>query len=97
ETKLRDYIANNSSHTGLGGMMASSGGGERGILVLVDRDLDLIPMLSHAWTYAALVHDVLGMKSNRVSVTIQETGKPQKKSFDIDSADFFWLKNAGNP
>ena len=32
------------------------------------------------------------MKLNRVVVT-----QPQKKSYDLDSKDFFWAKNAANP
>ena len=69
-------------------------------------------MLSHSWTYQALVHDVLDMKLNRVTVAVRpshligmwltspqspENGRLQKKSYDIDSKDFFWAKNAGNP
>lgn len=40
------------------------------VLVILDRNIDLIPMLSHSWTYQALVHDVLEMKLNRVSVEV---------------------------
>lgn len=40
------------------------------VLVILDRNIDLIPMLSHSWTYQALVHDVLEMKLNRVSVNV---------------------------
>ena len=40
------------------------------VLVILDRNIDLIPMLSHSWTYQALVHDVLEMKLNRVSVDV---------------------------
>jgi hypothetical protein len=54
-------------------------------------------MLSHSWTYQALVHDVLDMKLNRVTVESPENGRLQKKSYDIDSKDFFWAQNAGNP
>lgn len=54
-------------------------------------------MLSHSWTYQALVHDVLQMKLNRVTVESPENGKLQKKGYDIDSKDFFWAKNAANP
>lgn len=32
------------------------------------------------------------MKLNRVVV-----GQPQKKTYDLDSKDFFWAKNAANP
>jgi len=54
-------------------------------------------MISHSWTYQALVNDVLGMKLNRVSVEAPEGGKLQKKSYDLDSKDFFWANNAAHP
>jgi len=41
------------------------------VLVVLDRNVDLIPMLSHSWTYQALVHDVLDMKLNRVTVEVR--------------------------
>ena len=47
------------------------------VLVLFDRNVDLVPMLSHSWTYQALVNDVLGMKLNRVTVEV----KNKKKRF----------------
>ena len=65
--------------------------------MILDRNVDLIPMLAHSWTYQALVHDVLDMKLNRVTVESPENGRLQKKAYDIDSKDFFWSKNAGNP
>ena len=40
------------------------------VLVILDRNVDLVPMLSHSWTYQALVHDVLDMKLNRVTVEV---------------------------
>lgn len=67
------------------------------VLAIMDRNIDLIPMLSHSWTYQALVSDVLDMKLNRVTVSSPENGRLTKKSYDIDSKDFFWAKNAGNP
>lgn len=63
----------------------------------MDRNIDLVPMLSHSWTYQALVSDVLDMKLNRVTVSSPENGRLTQKSYDIDSKDFFWAKNAGNP
>jgi hypothetical protein len=41
------------------------------VLVILDRNVDLVPMLSHSWTYQALVNDVLGMKLNRVTVEVR--------------------------
>ena len=43
------------------------------VLVILDRNVDLISMLSHSWTYQALVHDVLDMKLNRVIVQVRGT------------------------
>lgn len=63
----------------------------------MDRNVDLVPMISHSWTYQALVNDVLGMRLNRVAVEAPEGGRLQKKSYDLDSKDFFWAKNAASP
>lgn len=52
-------------------------------------------MLSHGWTYQALVSDCLSLSLNRVTLTSPETH--QKKSYDLDSKDFFWARNAANP
>lgn len=95
DAKLRDHISSSSSQRGGPGFGADSL--QRPLLVILDRNVDLIPMLSHSWTYQALVHDVLDMKLNRVTVENPENGRLQKKSYDIDSKDFFWAKNAGNP
>ncbi len=62
------------------------------VLLILDRNVDLVPMLSHGWTYQALASDCLEMKLNRVVVS-----QPQKRSYDLDSKDFFWAKNAANP
>lgn len=53
-------------------------------------------VLQHTWTYKPLVHDVLGMDLNRI--TVEEPGsKPvlpgaatAKKSFEVGDGDFFW-------
>lgn len=62
------------------------------MLLILDRNVDLVSMVSHGWTYQALVSDCLEIKLNRVVV-----GIPQKRSYDLDSNDFFWAKNAANP
>ena len=36
-------------------------------------------------------------RRNQLNVQSPENGRLQKKSYDIDSKDFFWAKNAGNP
>ena len=62
------------------------------VLLILDRNIDLVSMVSHGWTYQALVSDCLEIKLNRVVVT-----QPQKRSYDLDSKDFFWARNAANP
>lgn len=66
------------------------------VLLILDRNVDLVSMLSHGWTYQALVSDCLKMQLNRVTVLPTPTSN-QKKSYDLDSKDFFWAKNAANP
>ncbi len=71
DAKLRDHLASNpsarsgSSSSGLDSL-------SRPLLVILDRNVDLVPMMSHSWTYQALVHDVLDMKLNRVTVEVSE-------------------------
>ena len=40
------------------------------VLIILDRDLDLVSMLTHSWTYSTLFHDLLEMKLNRVNLTV---------------------------
>ena len=56
--------------------------------------MDLVSVLSHGWTYQALVSDCLEIKLNRV-VVVQK--QQPKRSYDLDSKDFFWARNAANP
>ena len=73
EAKLRDHVAATASQRG--GRDTSYGVDtlslQRPVLVILDRNVDLIPMLAHSWTYQALVHDVLDMKLNRVTVEVR--------------------------
>ncbi|KAH8099277.1 Sec1-like protein [Cristinia sonorae] len=95
ETKIRDAILSASrSHTP--SLFAQDATGlsnlQRPLLLILDRNVDLVSMVSHGWTYQALASDCLEMKLNRVVVS-----QPQKRSYDLDSKDFFWAKNAANP
>ena len=68
----------------------------------MDRKVDLVPMLSHSWTYQSLVHDVLKMRLNRITLEtpIDESnpsGGTAKKAYDLNSNDFFWTRNANVP
>ena len=97
EGKLREQSTSSRGVSGLFASSSSSWNNERPVLILMDRNVDLIPMIAHSWTYQALVYDVLDAKLNRVIV--QEPDKPPtaKKSYDLDSKDYFWAKNADLP
>ena len=106
DRKLRDHVLNSKDNLFSGGSQRSSSSTgtptSRPVLIILDRNVDLIPMLSHSWTYQSLVHDVLKMKLNRITVESPiDEGNPAKgmtrRGYDLNSSDFFWAKNAGVP
>jgi len=80
---------------------ASGASGQRPLLCIFDRDLDLVTMLHHTWTYQAMAHDVLGMKLNKVTVQVdgneEATAQSKSQTFYIDESDSFWAQHAGEP
>ncbi|KAI8388355.1 Sec1-like protein [Radiomyces spectabilis] len=95
DSRLRDHLMN--SRTNLFSESAhNSSNLQRPVLIILDRSMDLTPMLSHSWTYQALVQDVLTMKLNRITVEADEHN-PTRKSYDLKQKDFFWNKNASSP
>jgi hypothetical protein len=106
DRKLRDHILNSKdnlfSTSSQRPSSTTATSASRPVLIILDRNIDLIPMLSHSWTYQSLVHDVLKMKLNRITIETPldeknpEAGKT-RRSYDLNSNDFFWAKNAGVP
>ncbi|KAG8812061.1 Vesicle trafficking between the ER and Golgi [Serendipita sp. 399] len=96
-SKIRDHLLN-ATRTGKS-LFAADGGGVGGlgrpVLVILDRNIDLVSMIAHGWTYQSLVHDCLEMKLGRV--TVAEPQKKTKKSYDLNSSDYFWAKHAASP
>eukprot|EP00435_Cladocopium_sp_Y103_P054346 s2661_g17.t1 len=69
------------------------------LLIILDRDIDLVTMLSHTWTYQAMVHDVLGMRLNKMQVPVESddaSAPPKARSYDVDDQDSFWTAHAGD-
>lgn len=106
DRKLRDHILNSKDNlfSSQGSRPSSSIGtpSSRPILIIVDRNVDLIPMLSHSWTYQSLVYDVLKMHLNRITVeTLVDEDNPSKgrtkRAYDLNANDFFWARNAAVP
>merc|ERR550537_1167609 len=59
-------------------------------------------MLHHTWTYQAMMHDILGMKLNRIPVPVESSGTdksapPSTKSYDLGESDSFWVGHAAEP
>ncbi|KAG5513411.1 hypothetical protein PMAC_001475 [Pneumocystis sp. 'macacae'] len=90
--RLRDYLLNTKS-TRISNS-SSFCPYRRPVLIILDRTIDLVSMLSHSWTYQSLINDVFEMKLNRISV--MESNKMIKKNYDIYPHDFFWAKNLNN-
>lgn len=100
DRKLRDHILNSKDN--LFSSTKQAAPSSRPVLVLLDRNVDLTAMLSHSWTYQSLVHDVLNMKLNKITVEMPiDENNPSKgtskKIYDVSSSDFFWTKHAGAP
>jgi len=84
-----------------GGRADLGGGNQRPLLCVLDRDLDLVTMLHHTWTYQAMAHDILGMRHNKITVPVQpiseESGAPPKPLFcALDENDAFWTSHAND-
>lgn len=103
DRKLRDHILNSKDNLFSANKKATPGvPSPRPVLIIVDRNVDLVPMLSHSWTYQSLVQDVLRMRLNRITVeTPVDESDPAKgmtkKAYDLNTNDFFWKRNAGAP
>ncbi|PFH52340.1 hypothetical protein AMATHDRAFT_46458 [Amanita thiersii Skay4041] len=103
ETKVRDAIlmaTRTHSEPSSSNLFAQDATGlsnlHRPLLLILDRNVDLVSMVSHGWTYQALLSDCFHFKLNRIVVP-QGSGSEQKRSYDLDSKDFFWGHNASNP
>eukprot|EP00163_Fabomonas_tropica_P021018 TRINITY_DN36970_c0_g1_i1.p1 TRINITY_DN36970_c0_g1~~TRINITY_DN36970_c0_g1_i1.p1 ORF type:complete len:480 (+),score=90.23 TRINITY_DN36970_c0_g1_i1:190-1629(+) len=74
---------------------------QRPLLIILERNVDLALACHHSWQYQPLVHDLLGLRANRVSVEVSDDSNPgapaKKRTFDLESGDNFWDKNAGSP
>lgn len=88
DQRLRDHLlSKNNLFTEGGGFVSSF---QRPILCLFDRNFELSVGIQHDFRYRPLVHDVLGLRLNRLNVQGEKGGM---KSFELDSSDPFWVIN----
>ena len=66
----------------------------RPIILLLDRNFDLMTPMTHSWTYQSLIHDVLETGLN--SVAMNAEGK-KKQFYDLGENDEFWMKYRFSP
>lgn len=72
----------------------------RPLLVILDRNMDLITPIQHSSTYQALIDDLLLHRANRVEFTTKAEGgkRPQLKKFDLDAdQDPFYSRHKFKP
>jgi len=78
DARLREHLAaRNNLFTSSSSTSGSTLSFHRPVLLLLDRNFDLATPIMHAWTYQALLADLMGMQSNRVTVyESDEMGTP---------------------
>lgn len=70
----------------------------RPLLIILDRNMDMATPLHHTWTYQALIHDVLSLKLNVVSIDEKDArGRTKFTKFDMAREDEFWQRHKGTP
>ncbi|XP_041999474.1 SEC1 family transport protein SLY1-like [Salvia splendens] len=88
DQRLRDHLLAKNNLFTEGGNFASSF--QRPILCLFDRNFELSVAIQHDFRYKPLVHDVLGLRLNRLNVKVEKGGM---KSYELDRTDPFWTSN----
>lgn len=87
DSRLRDHLVLRNNLFTEAGHLGSSF--QRPVLCIFDRNFELSAAVQHVWSYRPLVHDVLGLKLNRVV----QGGK----SYELDDSDSFWIANSSAP
>lgn len=85
DQRLRDHLLAKNNLFTEGGNFTSSF--QRPILCLFDRNFELSVAIQHDFRYKPLVHDVLGLRLNRLNVKVEKIGM---KSYELDHSDPFW-------
>ncbi|KAF4643692.1 Sec1 family protein [Toxoplasma gondii] len=100
--KLQERLATLPHHVHTQIFGNSSSALHRPLLILVDREIDLAVMVRHTWLYQPLLHDLLGLRLNRVSVPVDTKEAaaalrpPRVKTYDLEARDQFWQEHCGS-
>jgi syntaxin-binding protein 1 len=91
--KMDEFVAQNPSWWYHGGPKKHQAAlKERGVLLLLDRVDDPLSPLMHDFTYQAMVHDLLAMEGDRITVQ-GDTGK--ETDVLLDEKDSVWVELRG--
>nr|XP_043617042.1 SEC1 family transport protein SLY1 [Erigeron canadensis] len=88
DQRLRDHLLVKNNLFSESGNFTSSF--QRPVLCLFDRNLELSVAIQHDFRYRPLVHDVLGLRLNRLNVQGEKGGMI---SYELDGLDPFWVAN----
>jgi hypothetical protein len=66
---------------------------QRPLLVLLDRNVDLATPLRHAWTYQALLHDLMDYQAHKELKNITSILYPSPPPRPFFSYNFYMLAN----
>lgn len=106
-TKIRDYVINTKSSST--SILPDSDNLERGVLILLDRNIDFASMLAHSWIYQCMVFDIFKLSRNTITIPVKQAEtkdtekeasngpKIKEKQYDIEPTDFFWIENSHLP
>jgi syntaxin-binding protein 1 len=103
--KMDEFVSQNPNWWYHGGptstgksQQASVGRRERGTLLLLDRADDCLTPLMHDFTYQSMVHDLLKMEGDRMTIQgekNEETEESQAKDILLDEKDTIWVEMRG--
>ncbi|TMW99335.1 hypothetical protein EJD97_002730 [Solanum chilense] len=88
DQRLRDHLLAKNNLFSEGANFTSSF--QRPVLCLFDRNFKLSVAIQYDFRYRPLVHDVLGLRLNRLNVQEDKGGI---KSYELDRSDPFWMAN----
>jgi syntaxin-binding protein 1 len=99
--KMDEFVSQNPSwwyHGGSSSKSQQAARRERGTLLLLDRADDCLTPLMHDFTYQSMVHDLLPMDGDRITVQTEKTDDPTKtepKDVLLDEKDSVWVELRG--
>lgn len=104
ESRLRELLANGGQQAAelFAATPARAAGstGQRPLLCILHRDVDLVSMLHHTWTYQAMAQDLFETRLNSFTVPVEAgdpAAPPRPKVYELDESDKFWATYAGEP